>query len=215
MKKILLLLLIVSYTYSSKAQSYGYKGDEIYTTINSLKDFDFGFAYKLGLSEKLYLRFDVINAKYSSSTSDNTILNFEAGPSLDITKNKNKDFAVGIGIENRVDYNSRLEFLFGISALGGYKTQVAEYFDADLETTTLLNSKNTNYGAGLNLGVIMHLSNNFYLAGELLPKYLISNQKTQYLNFPGHSERDVTTKGQEFDFSLKDIRLSLVYRFRK
>lgn len=131
-----------------KKKEFSYKGDELYATINSLKDFDFGFAYKVGLNNNWFLRFDVINASFDSKDTESSLMVADEEVELTSISNQNSsNFDWGIGIEKRSDFNARLEFLYGVSALGGYNSQTVEGMDPHDETiVTQVKSKTWTYG---------------------------------------------------------------------
>ncbi len=187
----------------------------MYATVNSLKDFDFGFAYKHGLSNDWYLRFDVLNASFSNNKMENSTVEDPSGQVLNATEQRNSNYDLGVGIERRKEYNSRMEFLYGLSLLGGRYHQSTKAVALDDEVLTDIRLSNWSYGAGINLGVLVKVADNLLVGGELLPKYLRKNSKTEYVASNGISDQVQEISGDTFTFSLSDIRLSLVYRFRR
>lgn len=197
------------------SQQTTFKGDELYATVNSLKDFDFGFAYKLGLNNDYYLRFDVLNAAFSNKKMENTSTTDPSGNLLSVNRQRDSNYDLGIGIEKRSEYNSRLEFLYGLSLLGGSLRQTTEATSPDDKVLTDIQFKSFSYGVGINAGALLKVADNLFVAGELLPQYRIFKQKTVYTTSAAISNQVQKISGSEFNFSLADIRLSLVYRFRR
>lgn len=197
------------------SQQTTFKGDELYATVNSLKDFDFGFAYKLGLKNDWYLRFDVLNVAFSNKKLENTSTTDPTGKLLNVTKQRNSKYDLGVGIEKRSEYNSRLEFLYGLSLLGGRSHESTEATTPDDKVLTNIKLNVLSYGVGFNAGALLKVADNLFVAGELLPKYLIFKEKTEYAASAAVSNQVQKISGSEFRFSLADIRLSLVYRFRR
>lgn len=215
LKKRFLYLLLLAAHGPLFAQQTSFKGDELYATVNSLKDFDFGFAYKHGLNNDWYLRFDVLNASFSNKKLENISMANPDGELLSVNKQRSSNYDLGIGIERRREYNSRMEFLYGLSLLGGRMHQSTEATTPDDKVLTNIKLSNLSYGAGINLGVLVKVADNLLVAGELLPKYLIHKEKTEYVASNAISNQIQETSGSSFNFSLADIRLSLVYRFRR
>lgn len=216
LKKQLLYTLLFLTSSPLLAQQASLKGDELYATVNSLKDFDFGFAYKLGLSNSWYLRFDVLNASFSNKKLENISMTNPNGELLNVSRQRNSNYDLGIGIERRKEYNSRMEFLYGLSLLGGRTHQSTEASTSDSKVLTDIVQSSLSYGAGINLGVLVKVSDNLLVAGELLPKYLTHRDKTEYrASTIALSDQVQKSSGSSFNFSLADIRLSLVYRFRR
>lgn len=216
LKKYLLFGISSIVSLSAFSQTSGFKGDELYATVNSLRDFDFGFAYKRNLSGNWYLRFDVLNASFSNKTQENaTIVVDPEGETIDVTKIKNANYGLGIGIERRTDFNTHIEFLYGLSLLGSYLDNMTEGSSPDHLSLTNISQTSWSYGAGLNVGVLIKLAQNLYVSGELLPKYMIIKENTTYLTQPSNTSRTQDSSGSSFNFDFKDIRLSLVYRFRR
>lgn len=210
-----LVTILIVFHDKLNAQISSYKGDEFYATVNSLRDFDFGLAYKLGLNNSYYLRFDVLNASFNNKKLENATVVDATGNLMDISNQKQSNYGLGFGIERRIEYNTNVELLYGFSLLGGYNYQGSEGLDTNNVVTTHVKHTIFNYGAGINLGVIIKVANNLYVAGELLPQYLISKEKSQYISEISKSSREQTSTSNGFNFGLKDIRLSLVYRFRR
>lgn len=215
LKKRLLYALLLLTSSPLLAQEASFKGDELYATVNSLKDFDFGFAYKRGLSNSWYLRFDVLNAAFSNKKLENISMTNLDGELLNVSQQRSSNYDLGIGIERRKEYNSRMEFLYGLSLLGGRLHQSTEASTPDDKVLTNIVQSSLSYGAGVNLGVLVKVADNLLVAGELLPKYLIHKDKTEYKASAALSDQIQKTSGSSFNFSLADIRLSLVYRFRR
>ena len=216
-KRILLSLILLNIFNSGFAQERknSFKGDELYATVNSLRDFDFGFAYKMGLTNNWYLRFDVLNASFNNKTTHNHSI---VGPDnilVDITEQKNANYGAGIGIEKRSEFNAHIEFLYGISFVGKYNEQNTKGISADTIMTTLVSQNGWSYGGGVNLGVITKVAKNLHVAGELFPQYLFTKEHVEYTSQPSNTTRKQTGSGSGLDFDLKNIRLSLVYRFRR
>lgn len=215
LKKLFLSLFLFPAWGVCLAQQTTFKGNELYATVNSLKDFDFSFAYKHGLNNDWYLRFDVLNASFSNKKLENTSMEGPGGKLLNVNKQRNADYGLGVGIERRNEFNSRMEFLYGLSLLGSRVHQSTEAVSADKKVVTDITLSSWSYGAGINLGVLVKVADNLLVAGELLPKYLIQKEKTEYVASAGLSEQVQKTSGSAFHFSLADVRLSLVYRFRR
>jgi len=215
LKKLFLYAFLLPAWGNAFAQQTSFKGNELYATVNSLKDFDFGFTYKHGLNNDWYLRFDVLNASFSNKKLENTSMEGPDGKLLNVSEQRNSNYDLGIGIERRKEYNSRVEFLYGLSLLGGRMHQSTEANTPDDKVSTHITLSNWSYGAGLNAGVLIKVAENLFVAGELLPKYLIRKEKTEYVASNSISDQVQEITGSEFLFSLTDIRLSLVYRFRR
>lgn len=216
-KRILLSLLLINVLNVTFAQQgrNSFKGDELYATINSIKDFDFGFAYKLGLTNNWYARLDVLNASFNNKTLENHTIAGTSLGLLDISEQKTSNYGAGIGIERRSELNAHLEFLYGLSFVGKYNSQSTKGINADTVTTTLVSQNSWSYGGGINLGVLVKVAPNLLIAGELFPQYLFTKENIEYTSQPSNTTRKQTTNGSGLDFDLKNIRLSLVYRFRR
>lgn len=206
------MLLVCGKAFS---QQTTFKGDELYATVNSLKDFDFGFAYKLGLKNDYYLRFDVLNASFSNKKMENTSTTDPSGNLLNVNRQRDSNYNLGLGIEKRSEYNSRLEFLYGLSLLAGSSNQSTQAASPDGKVLTDIQHKAFSYGLGINAGALVKVASNLFVAGELLPQYRIFSQKTIYDASTAVSNQVQKISGSEFNFSLADIRLSLVYRFHR
>lgn len=216
LKRHILFFISSVVSLSAFSQTSGFKGDELYATVNSLRDFDFGFAYKRNINNNWYLRFDVLNASFSNRTQENATVAVDPdGGTLDITKLKNANYGLGIGIEKRADFNTHIEFLYGVSLLGSYLNNITEGSSPDNNSLTNISHTNWSYGAGINLGVLIKVAQNLYVSGELLPKYMINKESTSYLAQPSNTSRTQKATESGFNFDFKDIRLSLVYRFRR
>ncbi|MCD8539394.1 MAG: hypothetical protein LRY55_06225 [Leadbetterella sp.] len=215
MKKQLLSLLLLLASGPSFAQQTSFKGNELYATVNSLKDFDFGLAYKAGLTNDWYLRFDVLNASFTNKKLENTSTTDPNGDLLNLNRQRNSNYDLGVGIERRTEYNTRMEFLYGLSLLGGLNQQSTEATTPDGKMLTDITQSSWSYGAGINLGALVKIADNLLVAGELLPKYLVHRDKTEYMASAAVAPQVQKTSGSTFGFSLSDIRLSLVYRFRR
>ncbi len=215
LKKLFLYLLLLPACCPLFAQQASFKGDELYATVNSLKDFDFGFAYKHGFNNDWYLRFDVLNASFSNKKLENISMTDPNGELLNVNQQRNSNYDLGVGIERRKEYNSRMEFLYGLSLLGGRTHQSTEATTPDDKVLTNITQSSWSYGAGVNLGVLVKVADHLLVAGELLPKYLVNKDKTEYKASAALSSQVQKVSGSSFNFSLADIRLSLVYRFRR
>ncbi len=215
MKKLLLYSFLLLTGGASLAQQTSFKGNELYATVNSLKDFDFGFTYKHGLNNDWYLRFDLLNASFSHKKLENISMEDPNGKLLNVNEQRNSAYDLGVGIERRKEYNSRMEFLYGLSLIGGRTHQSTEATTPDNKVITDITLSSWSYGAGGNLGVLVKVADNLFVAGEFLPKYMIQKEKTEYVASNGLSNQLQETSGSGFQFSLTDIRLSLVYRFRR
>lgn len=215
MKKLFLYSFLLLTGGVSFAQQTTFKGNELYATVNSLKDFDFGFTYKHGLTNDWYLRFDLLNASFSHKKLENISMEAPNGKLLNVNEQRNSAYDLGVGIERRQEYNARMEFLYGVSLIGGRTHQSTEATTPDNKVITDITLSSWSYGAGVNLGVLVKVADNLFVAGELLPKYLIQKEKTEYVASNGLSNQVQETSGSGFQFSLTDIRLSLVYRFRR
>ena len=214
--RILLILLLLStftHSYSQEARNV-FKGDELYATINSIKDFDFGFAYKKDLTSNWYLRLDLLNASFHNKTLENHAVAGLSNGLLDITDQKNSNYGVSVGIEKRKEYNAHIEFLYGISLVGKHNNQRTKGISSDT-VTTQISQDAWSYGAGINLGVIIKVAKHLHIAGELFPQYLLTKEAVEYSSQPSYTARKQTSSGSGLDFDLKNIRISAVYRFRR
>ena len=97
-QRILLSLILINIFTAGFSQETrnSYKGDELYLTVNSLKDFDFGFAYKMGLTNNWYVRFDVLNASFNNKKLENHTVAGITADLIDITEQKNANYGAGI-----------------------------------------------------------------------------------------------------------------------
>ena len=161
------------------------------------------------------MRFDVLNASSSNKKLENTSYIDDEGELIDLTHQKNSNYGLGIGIEKRNEFNAHVEFLYGLSLIGRRTHQGTEGINADNETLSHIKQNAWSYGLGLNLGVLIKVANNLYVAGELMPQYLINKDKLEYYSDLSADTRVQKSSGNSFNFDLKDIRLSLVYRFRR
>lgn len=213
MKKILLhFTLLFSFV---PAISQTYQGDELYATVNSLRDLDFGFAYKYSMKEDVFLRLDLLSASFSNKKHENFNMVSPSGTLLNVTEQKDSNYQLGIGIEKRKPFNSSVSFLYGISLIGGRSGQITEAFTANDKVLTNIKYGSWSYGGGANLGVLVKLADQFLLGGELLPKYLISQEKMEYIASAAISNQVQKTTTQSFGLSMHDVRLSLVYRLSR
>ena len=217
-QRIILSLILINIFGSvfSQERKNSYKGDELYATVNSIKDFDFGFAYKMGLTNNWYLRLDLLNASFNNKTLKNHAVAGVTNDLVDITEQKNANYGAGIGIERRSEFNTHIEFLYGLSFVGKHNNQSTKGISADTTAfTTEILQEGWSYGGGINLGVIVKVAKNLHVAGELFPQYLFTKESTEYISQPSNTARKQTSNGSGLDFDLKNIRLSLVYRFRR
>ncbi|MFS0490185.1 hypothetical protein [Leadbetterella byssophila] len=215
MKNTLLQLSILLCTLSAWAQNSTYRGDEFYATVQSLRDLDFGFAYKYGFNNSTYLRFDLLNASYSKRKLENFSMIDPNGTLLNVSEQVQSNYDLGIGIEKRKDFNEHMQFLYGVSAIAGRSGQTTEAITADDKVLTEIINTTWRYGAGLNLGILVRIVENLHLGAELIPKYMISTEKTEYIASAVISNQVQKAKQQDFYLSMNDVRFSLVYRFKR
>lgn len=213
LKKLLLHFTLLFGFVPAMAQTY--QGDEIYATVNSLRDLDFGFAYKYSLKEDLFLRLDLLNASVSSKKHENYNMVSPSGNLLNVTEQKDSNYQLGVGIEKRKPFNKTVSFLYGVSAIGGRTGQITEAITADDKVLTNIKYGSWSYGGGVHLGVLIKLADHFLVGGELLPKYLISQEKMEYIASSSISNQVQKTTTQSFGLSMNDVRLSLVYRLSR
>lgn len=104
---------------------------------------------------------------------ENTSIEDPGGQLLNVNEQRDSNYDLGVGIERRKAYNSRMEFLYGLSLLGGRMHQSTEAITPDSKVLTDIRHNSWSYGAGVNLGVLVKVADHLLVAGEFLPKYLI------------------------------------------
>lgn len=213
MKKILLQLSLVLGFVPAMSQTY--QGDELYATVNSLRDLDFGFAYKYSIKEDLFLRLDLLNASFSTKKHENFNMVSPSGNLLNVSEQKDSNYQLGIGIEKRKNFNRSVDFLYGVSLIGGRTGQITEALTANDKVHTNIKYGSWSYGGGIHLGVLVKLADQLLIGGEVLPKYLIAKEKQEYIASTSVSSQVQKTTTQSFGLSTNDVRLSLVYRLRR
>lgn len=137
------------------------------------------------------------------------------GTLLNVSEQVQSNYDLGIGIEKRKDFNEHMQFLYGVSAIAGRSGQTTEAITADDKVLTEIINTTWRYGAGLNLGILVRIVENLHLGAELIPKYMISTEKTEYIASAVISNQVQKAKQQDFYLSMNDVRFSLVYRFKR
>jgi len=199
MKKFLLIILVLSVSFSLMAQKTKIKeAGLVFSNLNN-----FGATYKVGTETSLW-RFNALNLSGANTKQiydDYTYFY------------KNIDFGLSIGKEFRHSFANKLEFRYGADVSFSY-SHSNDLDDYDLPEDDETTESNT-YIPGVNLviGLNYVLSKNFVIGAELLPnvRYSIGKEKNLY-------EGEETTREISrfiYGLSSSSVQFTVAYRFSK
>jgi hypothetical protein len=210
MKKLLLVLLVLSLTFSISAQQ-SKKIKEVGIVFSDLDNF--GFSYKTGTDRQLY-RF---NALFLSGSKFNVENDFgdNYNSTYDVSNQDNVfGFNVSVGKEFRKSLSSRVDFRYGLDLSFNMRntTDKNTYINSQ-SVLELRSNKTSTYQPGVNLvlGLNYRLSDQFVLGAEVLPYfgYEFGERKTTI----DSDEYVQKISGYSFNLSSSSLLLSLAYRF--
>ena len=197
MKKIILLITLSAYTFSSFSQDSPQKTKEVGLTFYNFDSY--GAIYKIGKENKLW-RFRILSANLN--LQENSTGNHS-------TERNSLNFNFSIGKERRKSIRENLNFIYGLEVTGGFSFSDSKNI---LQNQPLSGEKTRHLQAGL-IGIVgfnYTIKNRIVIGAELLPSAIYTNSlSTPYTSINSPSTSDAFS----FGFNNQSALLSIALKF--
>jgi len=185
------------------------KPREIYFQTSGLYLLNSGLEYKIGLSEKYYLRATVnnVNAYFNSRNSSSTT-------AYPYTQNGGS-INTSIGVEKRKSISERLKLISGVNILFGAGYYESVWNDPNFSPSEQKSySINFNPGISLHGGVLIYVSDHITIGATYEPRVYYNISKS-VSPIPGGGKSTTTYTGLSAGLSPDMLRLLVGFRWSK
>ena len=196
-QSILIILFVIAPLYAIAQNSQSSHIQEVGINFNNLNSF--GIRYKCG-NDTTLLRFTLL----SLNGSDNRVKPDSVGFNESST-----GFGFNIGFERRRNITEKLGYYYGLDLLTSYSSSRSRGYGTDFFKNE---SWTVSGGLGVVLGLNFKISNNIYLAAEVLPSIRVACGKEKNAS-NGIAPTRTTIIDYSYGLSNSGASLTLSYRF--